>query len=169
MKLDTADLKSLSTEKLFALYRGVMKELLHRQIIRTTNAPAGDYAEYLVAKAFDGQLADNSAKSWDVDTPDGRHLQVKCRTIMDSTKMGQRQLSPFRTFDFDEAIIVLVNEHFGVWKAISLPVEVVKQHATYRRHVNGYVMHARNNVLSHPEAVDLTAELRRAATADPEK
>jgi hypothetical protein len=30
-------------------YRGILKELTRRGIVRTSNAPSGDYAEYLVA------------------------------------------------------------------------------------------------------------------------
>ena len=35
-------------------------------MIRTENAPVGDYAEYLVWTALGGKLAPNSEKSWDV-------------------------------------------------------------------------------------------------------
>ena len=44
-------------------------------MIRTENAPVGDYAEYLVARALGGQLAPNSEKSWDVVGSDGEKLR----------------------------------------------------------------------------------------------
>jgi hypothetical protein len=47
------------------------------------NAPAGDYAEYLVATALGGHLAPNSEKSWDVLGSGGEKLQVKARVVTD--------------------------------------------------------------------------------------
>lgn len=41
--------------------RGRMTELKIRGIIRTDNAPAGDYAEQFVHRALSGRLAPNSA------------------------------------------------------------------------------------------------------------
>jgi hypothetical protein len=57
---------------LFSLYRGILGELKSRGLIRTENAPTGDYAEYLVATALGGQMAPNSEKSWDVLGGDGK-------------------------------------------------------------------------------------------------
>jgi hypothetical protein len=102
----TNGLETLRTAELFKMYRGILRELTQRGIVRTMNAPAGDYAEYLVAALVGGELADNSEKSWDIRTADGERLQVKCRVVQEG-KRGQRQLSPFRTWDFDRAVIVL--------------------------------------------------------------
>ena len=60
------DLSAFSESGLFSLYRAILVELKSRGVIRTENAPAGDYAEYLVATALGGQLAPNSEKAWDV-------------------------------------------------------------------------------------------------------
>ena len=142
------DLSRIPTARLFALYREVLNELLDRKIIRTTNAPTGDYAEYLVARLVGGELAGNSEKSWDVRSPDGLRIQVKGRVVIDPRKRSQRQLSPFRSFDFDEAIVVLFDGTFQVWRAVSIPVETVKQVSVYRRHVNGFVLHANDTLLN---------------------
>lgn len=45
------DLSTFSESGLFSLYRAILSELKHRGVIRTGNAPIGDYAEYLVATA----------------------------------------------------------------------------------------------------------------------
>ena len=68
-----------TTGELLTLSRRILAELRHRDVIRTGNAPAGDYAELLVRVATDGELAPNSQKSWDVRTPQGERLQVKAR------------------------------------------------------------------------------------------
>lgn len=82
----------------------------------------GDYAEYLVARAVQGQLAPNSEKAWDVLAPDGEKLQVKARVVSDPPAPGQLQLSPFRSFGFDAAVIVLLsNADYRIWRASKLP------------------------------------------------
>ena len=76
------DLPALSAPELFSLYRGILGELKCRNMIRTDNNPAGDYAEFLVMTALGGELAANSEKSWDVRGSDGEKLQVKCRVLV---------------------------------------------------------------------------------------
>jgi len=75
------DLSTFSESGLFSLYRAILRELKSRGVIRTENAPVGDYAEYLVATALGGQLAPNSEKAWDVLGNDGEKLQVKARVV----------------------------------------------------------------------------------------
>lgn len=97
------DLSAFSESSLFSLYRAILRELKSRHVIRTDNAPVGDYAEYLVKTALGGQLAPNSEKAWDVLGNDGEKLQVKARVVSDPPEPGQLQLSPFRSFGFDSA------------------------------------------------------------------
>lgn len=149
---------------LFAAYRQILGELRERGIVRSDNAPAGDYAEYLVTKAFDGVLAAASEKSWDVLAV-GRKIQVKCRVVSDPIGARQRQLSPFRSFDFDAAVIVLFrNTDYSVLRGVELPVDVVKNASVFRSHVNGHVVRATDALLTHESAFDLTELLNRAAT-----
>ena len=154
----TNGLETLRTAELFNMYRGILRELTNRGIVRTMNAPAGDYAEYLVAALVKGELADNSEKSWDIKTADGERLQVKCRVVQEG-KRGQRQLSPFRTWDFDRAVIVLFDDDYAISKCVALPVDVVRAHGTYRKHVNGHVVQATVGLLNHESAEDLTERL----------
>jgi hypothetical protein len=161
------DLSTFSEPGLFSLYRGILRELKSRGVIRTENAPAGDYAEYLVATALGGQLAPNSEKSWDVVSGDGEKLQVKARVVSDPPLPGQLQLSPFRSFGFDAAVIVLLSAaDYAVWRASKVPRDVVESAAVHRQHVNGKVLLARPEVMGHPDATDLTATLRAAQTRD---
>jgi hypothetical protein len=160
----SADLTDATTAELFATYAAVLRELLRRKIVRTANAPAGDYAEYLTAEALGGQLAGNSEKSWDVLTRADRRVQVKSRVVPAPSNAGQRQLSPFRSFDFDDLVIVLFAADYSVWRAILLPATVAEQAATYSAHVNGHVLFATDALLKDRQAVDLTEKLR-AVTA----
>jgi len=152
-----------STPELFSAYRRILAELRGRGIVRTDNAPAGDYAEFLVARAYDGELAPSSEKSWDVLTK-GRKLQVKCRVVSDPVGPRQRQLSPFRTFGFHAAVVVLFrNTDYSVLRAVEVPVDLVKKRATYREHVNGHVVRVTQDLLDHPDCRDVTELLAAAA------
>jgi hypothetical protein len=155
-----------SDSELFALYGSVMGELLRRRLVRTANAPAGDYAEYLVASALGGELAPNSEKSWDVKTLGGRRVQVKCRVVASPPKAGERQLSPFRSFEFDDLVIVLFARDYSIWRAIQMPVDVVRALSRHRAHVNGHVLMATDSVLSAAANIDLTEALQGAASRD---
>jgi len=160
------DLSTFSESGLFSLYRAILSELKSRGVIRTENAPVGDYAEYLVATAFGGRLAPNSEKSWDVLANDGEKLQVKARVVSAPAEPGQLQLSPFRSFRFDSAVIVLLSTaDYAVSRASKVPRSVVESSAIYRQHVNGKVLFARPEIMNHPDATDLTAILRAAQTS----
>lgn len=129
--------------------------------MRTENAPAGDYAEFLVATALGGVLAPNSEKGYDV-LADGIRLQVKSRVVSDPPRSGQLQLSIFRSFDFDEGVIVLLDDHdHGVRQAVRVPVEELPAVAVRDGHVNGHRVHARPASMSGLHAVDISTLLWR--------
>jgi hypothetical protein len=154
------DLADVSTPELFALYRAILRELRSRGVVRTENAPAGDYAEYLVARALRGTLAPNSEKSYDV-VVEGARLQVKSRVVSNPPRSGQLQLSPFRSFDFDDAVIVLFDDtDYSVRQAIRIPVDALRALAAHSQHVNGHIVHARPALMESPVAQDITALVR---------
>lgn len=154
-------LADLATGELLALSRGILAELRLRGVIRSGNAPAGDYAELLVQQATGGELAPNAQKGWDVETPANDRLQVKARVVPNPKAPGERQLSVFRSWEFDAAVIVLFDDEFRVWRATRLPVAVVKQAARFSEHVRGSRVLATDALLDRGE--DWTERLRRAA------
>ena len=96
---------------------------------------------------------------------DGEKLQVKARVVSDPAEPGQLQLSPFRSFSFDSAVIVLLSAaDYAVSRASRVPRYVVESSAVYRQHVNGKVLSARPEIMGHPDASDLTAALQAAQT-----
>jgi len=155
--------ETTSTSELLASYREVLAELRRREIVRTGNAPTGDYAETLVKVAFNGELAPNSEKSWDVVTPEGEKLQVKSRLLDDPTKSKQRQLSPIRSWGFDYLAIVLFDSTYRVWRAAKVPADLVRGTGTHSEWVNGELIIARDSLLEHAQAEDLTDLLRETA------
>lgn len=81
MTAPAIDLAALTPRQLLSLYSEILSELIARSVVRS-NAPAGDYAELLVATAYGGELSKGSAKSYDVATTDARRLQAKSRVIV---------------------------------------------------------------------------------------
>lgn len=157
----SVNLKKASIGELLALSRQVLAELRQREVIRTTNAPTGDYAEWLVQRVVKGVLEPNSKRSWDLVTPDRERLQVKARVVVDPRNRGQRQLSPFRSWNFDAAVIVLFDDEFEVWKAGCLPTADLQGLARHSKHVNGELVFATDEVLDKAE--DWTDRLRKVA------
>src|SRR4051812_33274503 len=104
----TVDLATFSSRELLHLYASILTELTDRGVVRSRNAPAGDLAECLVMRAYEGDLADRSVKSWDVRSSDGRLLQVKCRVLRKDDRSTQF-FSPFRSWDFDAAVFVVLD------------------------------------------------------------
>lgn len=151
--------------ELLAGYARALAELRRRGIVRSANAPAGDYAEWLVMKALGGTLAETfSEKSWDVELATGEHVQVKARVVSAPPRAGQVQTSPFRSWKFETAAFVLLRaEDYYVVRAALVPVAVVIEHGRWRQHVNGHVVMMNARLFDHPDATDITDALNRAA------
>lgn len=154
------DLTHHSPRELLALYSQILTELIGRRIIWSRNAPAGDYAELLVAEAFKGRIARASEKSWDVRVGD-RLLQVKCRVTDNSSKKSQTY-SPFRSFEFDSCVFVLLDSvTYEVVSAIEVAREVVEDSSSLSAWVAGRRVTVKQ-VLALEEGRDVTSLVRRA-------
>jgi hypothetical protein len=157
MSLDPA---TATLAELFTTYRAVIRELRARSVVRTDNAPAGDYAEHLVAVALGGTLATSSTRSFDLTTPTGRRIQVKCR-VKDDTGNNPRNKIGFRDFAFDDAAIVLLHSDYTVERAVLVPVGVVQVHSRPDR--KGFRVVARPEFLDDSANTDITERLRDIA------
>jgi hypothetical protein len=163
-RMVTGELELVPLPELFARYGAILRELRRRDIVRTNDAPAGGWAEYLVCRCLAGTPAPNSEKSWDVLTPDHGRIQVKARVVFDRSNRSQRQLSSLRSFSFDMLAVVLFDDLHAVWRAVLLPVGEVQKHARPDRHVNGHRLLATDALLNVVAASDITEDLRRVAT-----
>jgi len=56
-------------------------------------------------------------------------------------------------------------EDFSVARACLVPHEVVLEHATYRAHVNGWILFLRPKLWDVPGVIDITAEIQAAQDA----
>ena len=160
-------LQAVPSRLLLATYESILAELRAREVVRTNDAPAGQYAEWLAWRVLGGDLAANAVKSYDLVTEQKRKVQVKARVLRKPNLVGERQLSPFRSFDFDDALVILFDRTYQVLRAVLLPKAVVEAKSSYRQHVNGYILIARDTVLG--EGTDVTerfVEFDRAANPD---
>ena len=127
-----------TTHELLRQHAGILRELRDRGFIRTLNAPAGDLAETLTARAYAGGLAPNSEKSWDVTAGDGRLLQVKSRVIAASARSKPIQFSVFRSWGFDAAIfVVFAAETYEILAGYEVPADAVRERANVSAWVGG--------------------------------
>lgn len=154
----------LTTHELLRQYAGTLRELRDRGIIRTLNAPAGDLAETLAARAYSGDLAQNSEKSWDVTAGDGRRLQVKSRAIAASALTKPVQFSTFRSWDFDDAIfVVFAAETYQILAAYEVPAGAVQGRASASAWVGGQRLAlSLVGLAALPGCVNVTTKLQMA-------
>jgi len=131
------DVRSLTVRELLRLSARIVTELKIRGVARSRNAPAGDLAEYLVAKAFGGELAAPSVKSWDVQAGD-RKLQVKCR-LVDPESKRYESFSPFRSWAFDACVFIALDCYtYDVVRAVEIPMATVRAIARETAWVKGH-------------------------------
>jgi len=167
MSLSTAGLQPVeeqTTAGLFQMYDAVLRELARREVVRSTNNPIADYAEWLVARALGLTLADKSASGHDATGSDGVRYQIKARRPTPAN--ASRQLSFIRGLDgdpFNIVIGVLFTPDHEVMRAARVPVAVVRQEARFVAHVNAWRMVLRDRVWDIPGALNITRELRIAA------
>lgn len=160
---DVIDLSSYLPRQLLGLQVSALAELRRRKIVRTNNAPAGDYAELLFATAFNWSLSSNSASGHDAVDGENKRYQIKCRRI--TAQNPSRQLSALRRLDgkpFDYLAAVLFGAHFEVTRAAIIPHEVVLAHSTFTPHVNAHRFLLRDSVWEIAGVRDVTQAIKRS-------
>ncbi len=144
-----------------------IEELRRRGVVRTGNAPLGDYAEHLFARAFHWKLTPNSATSYDAENGDGIRFQIKARRLRTEAP-GERQLGVMRALPdagFDYLAAILFNRDFSVRRAALVPHAMVLARAVHVRHVNGWRFILDDAVWLLEGVQDVTSSLRSAAEA----
>jgi hypothetical protein len=146
------DLSTLRT--LLHQYAEVSKRLSQHPWIRNNNAPLGDVAENLVAEALGGTVADNNAKGYDVELPDGQLIQVKGITYRGKDNLVT---SAIRSLDFDSVAIVICEPDFSVCEGLLVPKAKVVGVSRFHKKLNGYQIKVKQ---ARPVALDITDKLR---------
>jgi hypothetical protein len=72
-----------------AFHVEILDELRSRKVVRTSNSPVGDYAEWLVARRMGLKLMTSSMAGYDAFDDQGIRYQIKCRRITRKKKAFQ--------------------------------------------------------------------------------
>ncbi len=153
-------LVKLSVSQLLKLHSAVLEELREREVIRSSNAPTGDYAELLFSKAFGWKLESNATSGYDAIGGNRQRFQIKCRRI--TAHNTSRQLSALRNLaskPFDILAALLFDESYVVTRAALIPIEVVVEHSKFTTHVNAHRFMLRDSVWLLPNVRDVTEQL----------
>jgi hypothetical protein len=138
----------LDSIDLLKLYSEIISELKNRKILRSTNNPVADYAEWLVSKAFNWKLEHNSKAGFDAIDDKGIKYQIKARRLHSSNK--SRQLSVIRNLEeklFDVLVAILFNEDFSILEAYKIPYSLIGNYARYNDYQNGHILVLKGNIL----------------------
>jgi hypothetical protein len=102
-------------QQLFQDFAAIMVELRQCGVIRSTNNPVSDYAEFLLCEALELKRAPGSTKGYDAKDKRGRRYEIKSRRL--TVENPSRQLSAIRDMErehFDFLAIVLFSSDFLV-------------------------------------------------------
>jgi hypothetical protein len=120
---------------LLVQYAEISKEIANHPWMRNNNSPLGDLAERIVADGLGGTVADNNAKGYDVELPDGQLIQVKGVTYRGKNNLFT---SAIRSMSFDSVAIVVCNPDFSVREGLLVPRCKVVQVSRHHKALNGY-------------------------------
>lgn len=157
------NLSALSVPDLLSLHAKIGEALRERGVVRSTNNPTGDLAEFLFCQAFGWEQAPNSERGFDATGADGTRYQIKGRRVHRRNK--SRQLSAIRDLSgrhFDVLAGVLFDDNFCVTRAALIPFDVVAGRATYVAHTNSSKFMLRDEIWNEPCVEDVTAKIREA-------
>jgi len=160
-EFSTVELLTLPPRQLLGAHSLILEELNRRSILRTHNAPSGDYGEWLVAKHFNGKLLSKSAKGVDVETTDGKLIQVKARTV----DVASRKASPssaIRDWDFTDMVLILFNRlDYSILEAYLAKMEVVKRDlVSYAKHDSKHFIPNISALKNCENVLDITSDLK---------
>jgi len=105
-----------------------MRALRARDLVRTANAPVGDYAERICCERFGLERRGFSEKSIDALDADGIRYQIKARRLTPENR--SRQLGAIRDVEeepFDVLLAVFFNEDLDLEEIWHVPHEVVTE------------------------------------------
>ncbi|GGC69727.1 hypothetical protein GCM10011410_23200 [Hoyosella rhizosphaerae] len=155
------DPSTRSTPQLLQEWAAIMRELRHRDVVRTNNNPVGDIAEAIVHEYYGGERGGFSQAGWDIRSPEGHRIQVKGMRLTPTTK--SRNLSPIRDSDYDFVVVVIFNEDFHVIEALRMSRNTVEEQFSHRAYVNGRIISVTAALRQHPgvEIVDLVPAYHR--------
>jgi hypothetical protein len=121
--------------ELWLKYNEYSNKLAHA--LGRSSTIVGEYAEYLAHQYYGGKLLNVSSSSADIETLDGKRLQVKSRKIKNTPNTA---LSVIRSWDFDFLVVILFDENGSIRNALEIPVEIAKEYGKINSHQHGWII-----------------------------
>lgn len=156
------DLQKMGIKQLLQTQANIIQELKKREVVRTKNNPVGDFTEWLVAQAYDLELANNSKAGYDAVDTAGTKIQIKGRRV--TADNPSRQLSAIRKYekkDFDELIAVIFDEDFNIELAVRMPHEVIGDYSRFSNHSNAHLLTLKGSILEDTRINYITSDLQQ--------
>jgi hypothetical protein len=166
-QMDDSELKRLSVPGLLRLYSNLLEELTSRNIVRSTNNPVADFAEYLVVNSLNLRPAAKSTKGYDAVDNQGCRYEIKGRR--NTRRNRSRMLSVIRDCEsghFHFLAGVIFREDFSFHKACLVPHEIVVRESVFRKHVNGHILQLRDSLWNVEGVQDITDTIRAFLASD---
>ena len=158
------DLDGLTIRQLLSLNSRILVELRKREILRSSNKPTGDLAEYIFCRAFKWTQQNNSQSGYDALDEGGNRYQIKARQVFKNTP-SERQLSAIRGLEnknFDFLAGVLFDSEYNVIKAAIVPHFVIAlSNPHYSSHDNKHTFFLKDTVWKNPHVRDVTSDLAK--------
>ena len=142
-------------------YSQILHELNEAGIIRTYNAPTGDYAEWIVSQRYDLELETNSNAYYDAIGQDGKRYQIKSR--WEHPNNNGIRLSPIHDYDksttlFDFLIVVMFNMDYSIKAVYRVRYEDINDLGKFNKHQNGFIIQVTKKFINDPRVVDITED-----------
>ena len=157
------DLGSLSVLQVLGLYADIINDLRERGVLRSTNSPVADYAEYLVCRGLSLSPAKKSAKGFDATDAEGKKYEIKARR--EATGSKPTRFSPIRELEAhqsDYLVAVVFAEDFTVKKAGILTHSAVCRLAYRQERVKAWILPLSSSLWIGRGVNDVTSTLRGA-------
>ena len=148
---------------LLAMDRFVKEALESLGVSKSKGNPVGEYAEYLVSRAFDGIRMPNAKEGHDISLKDGTKIEVKGRVFEGSrVPMTYIKASTVSANTFDYLVYVVLSENMRVKYAMKISHANFQKLAKYAEPSNAppkWVFVAKQSLLSSPLVEDVTCEI----------
>lgn len=153
----------LTDEQVLGKWADAMSELQRRDIIRSANSPVADWAEQLASRRLGLKLVKQAMAAY--DAVDGNDLKVQIKGRRITKQNPSTQLGTMRGLEkggFDYLVAVVFGERMQLRAMWKLPIELVRDHARFQKHVNGHRLMLQGALLKDPRAINLLPDEERA-------
>lgn len=156
------DCEKYQNRELLKFYSEIIDVLRERKIIRSSNAPLGDYCEWLFCNALGWKIEPGSKKGYDAVDSNKIRIQIKGRRPTKQNK--RRQLSAIRNLEeknFDLLAACIFNEDYTVLKAAIIPHAVVARNSKYSNHTRSWTFILDDKIWEQDGVIDVSNELKK--------